>query len=216
MFFLMFTACMNSVSSEISGPMLAIGDSFLDYNLDQDASIPDFTGKALQVSIQNNAIGGTRISSGNPEDDIPSQYESGDWSWVLMDGGGNDLNEECGCNSCEENMDGMISADGQTGDIVSLIQDVIEEGAQVAWIGYYEIPAEADEFFNCNDELAVLSQRFSVLADQQDAFIFIDSRSVLSYDSHPQAYSEDLVHPSTEGSRIIGEYVAAQILAVSE
>jgi len=208
---------METTNPEIfEGEILAVGDSFLDYNTEEEESIPDFTGKALGVSVQNNAVGGTRISSGSPSDDIPSQYESGDWSWVLMDGGGNDLNEECGCGDCDENMNGLISADGQAGDMVELIEKIIEDGAKVAWIGYYEIPAEAPEFSNCNDELETMAERAKSLADLHEDLIFVDTRERLSYDSHPSAYSEDLVHPSPEGSEMIGNYVAEQILSFSE
>ena len=42
--------------------------------------------------------------------------------------------------------------------------------------------------------------------------IFVDSRDIISPEANPEAYSEDLVHPSPEGGRMIGNYVAEQIL----
>ena len=143
----MFFSCEEAIYSNVETPILAIGDLYFDYNTEDEESIPAFTGRALGVSVQNNAIGGTRVSSGDPYSDIPSQYEEGDWSWVLVNGGGNDLNEECGCGDCEENINGIISEDGQSGDMVSLIEKIVEDGSRVAWVGYYNIPEDAPDFF---------------------------------------------------------------------
>ena len=66
-----------------------------------NGSIPEVVGELLgQPAYNARNIGGSMMSTG--EDwSIPNQYDSGNWDWVIVDGGANDLNELCGCGPCE-------------------------------------------------------------------------------------------------------------------
>ena len=124
--------------------ILALGDSVLEWN-GRDA-IPEVAAEMLGMDVQNNAIGGTRLIG-----DIPETYEDGDWSWVLVDGGANDLNDVCGCSGCDSLLNQMVGPDGGYGVMVDLIERITGDGHQVAILGYYQVPNDAPEFTNCSD-----------------------------------------------------------------
>ena len=44
-----------------------------------------------------------------------------------------------------------------------------------------------------------------------DGMLFFDSRQVVSYEETPYAYDDDFVHPSIEGSELVGIEVAASM-----
>lgn len=183
--------------------ILALGDSVLEWN-GRDA-IPEVAAQSMGLDAQNNAVGGTRLTG-----DIPETYESGDWSWVLVDGGANDLNDECGCTGCGYLIDEMVSSDGGSGVMVDLLGKITSDGHQMAILGYYMVPDDAPEFTNCSDEVVTLNSRFSALAEQHDDVIYIAAAEVMA-PSQRNLYDDDLIHPSEQGSRVVGEYMAQQM-----
>ena len=78
----------------------AVGDSVFEWGLGE-YSAPEVVGKVLNIPVYNAAISGSMIST-NEDWSIPNQYEDGDWDWVILDGGANDLNELCQCGDCTE------------------------------------------------------------------------------------------------------------------
>ena len=200
--FLFFIAC----SVDTTG-VQAIGDSIFDWNDKQ--SIPHVVGEKLNLPVVNNAIGGSKVIG---DDGIPLQYEEGDWQWVLIDGGGNDLNEGCGCTDnevCNDIIDSIVAEDGSEGLIYDVVERIIADGHNVALLGYYEVSVDS-EFGNCNDELYILRQRYTNLASLFETAIFVDPTTVVRPDM-TEAYDDDLVHPSIEGGRIVGELIAESI-----
>lgn len=202
------TACSGQ---KVTTGLQAVGDSIFDWN-DNDASIPALTAANLGVPVQNNAISGTTITDiGDP---IFEQYESGTWDWVLVDGGGNDLNDGCECGQCDALLTEIVAADGSTGAMAELVEQIVDDGHDVALMGYYEMPPDAEFGFDrCNDELEVLLSRYESLAARFDTVTFIDVREVVSPTDTPEAYDEDNVHPSVEGGAMIAEHLAAVLSA---
>ena len=193
--------------------ILALGDSIMDWNADEGMSIPDYAGEALGQEVQNNSISGAYISS-DEGDVIADQFEGGNWSWVMLDGGGNDVNDECECGDCLDNIDTMISADGSTGDWVGFIEGILNTGSRVALMSYYGMPADAEfGFHRCNEEVEILRQRYQALADRYDTMILVDAALVVTPDGTPEAYDDDRVHPSPTGSRLVGELFAERMSA---
>jgi acyl-CoA thioesterase I len=191
----------------LEGDVIAVGDSIFDYNVEDEASIPAVIGETLGLEVANAAIGGAQVMGG--ENPIPDQYESGDWDWAVMDGGGNDLNDRCGCGDCGDVMDSLLSEDGTSGSIVDLVQQARSDGARVAWVGYVDMPEDADFGFDrCGDELVEIRLRSAAMAEQDDGVIFVDASEAFGADEL-QYYDDDHVHPSIPGSRAIGELVAA-------
>jgi acyl-CoA thioesterase I len=192
--------------------LLAVGDSVFDYNTENGESIPEVAASKLGIAVQNNAIGGSHLSSNNGES-ITETYEPGDWSWVLVDGGANDLNDECSCGDCEVLLDELISPDS-TGGIMSEFVDQIQgDGHPVALMGYYMLPEGAEYgFANCVDTIIELNSRYTALAEQVEGVYYIDAGEVITPDQS-ELYDTDNVHPSVEGSRVLGEFIAEQILS---
>jgi acyl-CoA thioesterase-1 len=188
--------------------LLAIGDSMLAWHLEDGVSIPEVVGEQLGLSTENASISGAYLSSGG-DSDIPLQYEAGDWSWVIVNGGGNDLTDECACGDCDEVLDGILSEDGDEGTLFDLVSQIVDDGSRVALVSYFEMPEEAGEgFYECNDELAELVLRSTSMSEQFSDVIFFDSRSVVSVEDTPDAYDEDFVHPSVVGAELVGSGLA--------
>ena len=196
--------------------ILALGDSVLGWNAWSGESIPEVIGEILGRPVINAAAGGAHLS--HPERasaadglDIRGQYFEGDWDWVVLDGGGNDLHDDCGCEECGEVLDDLVSADGRTGEIPEFVSGLIDGGTQVMLIGYYAVPSDAEFGFDrCVDEAAEHGRRLQAVAAGIDGVWFVSAGDVISPENTP-AYASDLVHPSPAGSRLVGEYVAAAI-----
>lgn len=195
--------------AELSVETLAIGDSVLEWNLDEGASIPEVWGEAAGLEVENAAVGGAMILDG--EDGIPSQYEPGEWGRVLVNGGANDIGPDgCGCGDCMEVVDALVSPDASEGATVELVQQITGDGAHVVLLGYYTVSPES-EFEGCEDELAALSERYAALAAGDPMVHFVDAAEVMDYTATPEFYDEDLIHPSIEGSEAVGQYIAEQV-----
>ena len=110
-------------------------------------------------------------------------------------------------------VDQIIDESAQSGVMVSLVEQAITDGAQVILLGYYATP-QGSEFEGCDEERAAINQRYSALAAARAAVHFVDMGSVMSPQSTPGHYADDLIHPSVAGSQAIGEAVAAQISAL--
>ncbi|MEO1231378.1 MAG: SGNH/GDSL hydrolase family protein [Myxococcota bacterium] len=193
-----------------AGPVLAIGDSILDWHSDTAQSIPEVYGATADRSVANRAIGGARLLAG--ERSIPSQYVASarNYSRVLLDGGGNDVGGDgCGCGDCRGMVDLIINAQATEGRLVQLIDTIIADGADVVLLGYY-MPPPFGEFSECRDEFAALNQRYAALAASRPPVRFVNMGDVVVYTDRPD-YFDDPIHPSIEGSRVIGEYIAQQL-----
>jgi acyl-CoA thioesterase-1 len=196
--------------------ILALGDSIFEWNVWTDESIPDVISEVLGRPVLNAAVGGAWFANPDPGAateglDIRQQYVEDDWGWVVIGGGGNDLNGGCGCGACESVLDDLVSADGRSGKIPDFSRSLLEDGTQVMFVGYYEVPSDAQFGFDrCGHELTEHGRRLQAMAAEIDGIWFVSAEDVVSADNRT-AYAEDRVHPSPAGSRLVGEHVAAAI-----
>ena len=135
---------------------------------------------------------------------IPNQYESGNWDWVIVDGGANDLNELCGCGPCETVQADIADA------YRSLVESIRSEDIRMVIWGYYGIPSEAPEFGNCNAAIDELSLMQSALADEDDGVFWVNGKVDITGEDLSY-YDDDLIHPSLKGSRKIAEQIVEAI-----
>lgn len=218
------TACEQPLDSEETesppidapaGAILTLGDSIFDFHEVEGQDIPEVIGESLGRAVVDRAQGGAQFAPVEPDDegfDIRGQYVEGDWSWVVLDGGGNDVNDQCGCGDCDEVLDRLISEDGRSGEVADFARRVTETGAQLLFVGYYPIPeGAAFGFDRCGDELVEHEARLQRMAEAIDGAYFISAGDVVSADELSM-YDGDRVHPSVEGSRVVGEYIAETIL----
>lgn len=182
----------------------------------EEASIPDVIGRELERKVFNAAVSGAYFTdelSGETGMDIREQYIEQAWDWLVIDGGANDLNEECGCDACDGELDAIITADGSAGALPELVSAAVGQGVRVVILGYYNVPDTAEYgFADCNDLIDEYSARQELLAAAEPDVWYVDGREAFS-PSDLDAYDDDHAHPSALGAQLIGEAIAAQILA---
>lgn len=189
--------------------LLAIGDSVLDWNRDEGASIPAIVGQRAQLAVMNESISGSQVL--DPSDEgIPQQYISGDWSWVLIDGGANDVGDGCGCGECMGQVNRIISPDASEGAMVSLVSRAVSDGAHVVLLGYYQV--SGPDFAGCEDEAEAINARYQALADRSPEVIFVNMSDAVSNEPMNVYLDEDGIHPSIYGGELIGELIAQRIV----
>lgn len=203
--------------SRNSPRILAMGDSMMAWHSISKKSIAHEVGISLGEPVTSNAVSGARILynlpiSGAAGLKIASQYRKGDWDWVVLNGGGNDIFLGCGCGACTRKLDKMISEDGKRGAIPMMVQDLRQKGAQVAYVGYLRSPGAWSPIENCRAAGDVLEARISALA-MLDRGIHFVSLTDLVPDGDRTFHGADMIHPSVKGSRAIGQRVAAVIRA---
>ena len=207
-----FLALAGSASAD-PRPILVMGDSILDWNRGTGRSVADALGADLGRSVENASMSGARLMPrgflGRVRS-IPAQYARGDWSWVVLDGGANDLLRDCGCARCDAVLDRLITPDGQRGAIPTLIREVRAKGPRVLWMGYYGPNGRGGAFDACEDELRELDARVAMLAARTEGVAFADAGDVMG-PGNAGDYHRDNVHPGPRGSARIGRHLAAAI-----
>ena len=188
-----------------------VGDSLFGSDADGCASIAGFMSLKLELRVTDHAIPGATVIG---EDGIPSQYVSGDWEWTIVNGGGNDAMAYCSegdDEECDEKLDEIITDDNK-GLIPDLINKVKNDGSKVLILGYYNV-AEGSEFEDLILEIEILNDRYKEYAEVNDDVYFISLKDIMSPEGTPDYYSDDLVHPSEEGHKVIGEHIVDFITA---
>ncbi|MEM6637732.1 MAG: SGNH/GDSL hydrolase family protein [Pseudomonadota bacterium] len=198
--------------------ILVIGDSLMMWNRSSGQSIGDELAIALDRSVVNAAVAGARISNPGvvpPRLEIPAQVIEGDWDWIVMDGGGNDLANECGCDACSTVLDGLISPQGDAGEIPDLVRDLRATGARVMLMGYYGPSGRGGPFDGCRDLLSTLDGRLAELAVMESDVFFADAGNAIS-SADPSDYDRDDIHPSPSGSAKIAALLAAAMTTAEQ
>lgn len=206
------------VNAPEQGPMAAIGDSYFEFHAESGDAIPDVVGQTLGREMQNLAVSGAQLFPDDPEAtdeglDIPAQLPVGEWDWLVMDGGGNDFNDRCGCGLCDSLIDSYISEGGTEGRLTDFLRSVTDRGTRVVYMTYPELPPGAEFGFDrCEDEFEVFDARLERMAAALDGVWIVDASEVVSADDL-NAFDADRVHPSVLGAQRIGEHIAERILA---
>ncbi|WP_424975304.1 SGNH/GDSL hydrolase family protein [Dinoroseobacter sp. S124A] len=184
-----------------------VGDSVMTWN--GRNAIPEVIARALGEPVDNNARAGARLTrSSLIARSVEAQFRRGSWDWVIVNGGANDLNRNCGCNRCDAEIAAMISADGQRGTWPDLVAGLRAGGAErVMIVGYYGPTGRGGRTDRCADELAIVDARLSQLAAAREGVFFVDADPVMGPRT-PELFSSDLIHPNARGSAVIGAHVA--------
>jgi lysophospholipase L1-like esterase len=200
------------------GPrILAIGDSLMVWHSVTGRSIPDVAGRLLGAEVSNRAISGARLLFQLPLFaqaglQIRSQFTPGDWDWVLVNGGGNDLWFGCGCKVCDAKLDKMLLPDGSGGEVADLTARIRDTGARVLWFGYLRSPGVGSMIEECRDEGDEFEARLARFAEVQDGVFFISNADLVP-EGDLSFHALDRVHPSPKASAAIGQRVADLIAA---
>ncbi len=198
--------------------ILAMGDSMMAWHSLTGGSIAHTVSAVLDEPVSNHAISGARVIyklpvSGAMGMKISNQYRKGDWDWVVLNGGGNDLWMGCGCGACEKRMNKMISEDGRKGAIPHMVDSLRKTGAKVIYVGYLRSPGAWSPIEGCRDDGDALEARIAKLADILPEMYFVSLADLVP--SGDRSYhGADMIHPSRKGSAEIGMRVAEVISSV--
>lgn len=197
------------VDAQGSAPrVLVMGDSLFAWNRFWNGSVADSIGLQSDARVVDRSAVASFVLTGGLE----RQFTKGDWDWVIMTGGGNDLWLGCGCSACEASLTKMVSPDGRTGRIPDLISHVLSTGAKVAYVGYLRSPELVTPIEHCKDEGDELERRVRIFAETSPEIHFISLEDLVP--PRGQGYfAFDLIHPSRTTSFLIGSRIADVILS---
>lgn len=213
---LLIASCSDRIPNNNTARILAMGDSFLAWQSSEGAAIPDYLEQELGEMVINRSVTGSYMTrslsiGGGLGIDIPRQYKASDWKWVILSGGGNDLRFGCGCRSCDEKLDNLISVDGTSAAIPELVQKIRAGGAQVIYIGYIPSPGVISPVDICENEAIELEKRLTRMASADPGVYFISNADLVPFGDR-SFHAEDMIHPSEKARRDITERVANIIL----
>ncbi|WP_435139807.1 SGNH/GDSL hydrolase family protein [Pseudopelagicola sp. nBUS_19] len=209
------TMPVSAVSRNGEPRILAMGDSLMAWHNLIGKSIAHSVGRELQEPVSNHAVGGARIIyklpiSGAMGMKIANQYRKGNWDWIILNGGGNDLWFGCGCGRCERKMNKIISFNGRKGAIPNMMNSLFKTGARIVYVGYPRSPGVWSPIEQCRNEGAELEARISKLADTQPDLFFVSVADMVPHGDRSY-HGVDMIHPSIKASAEIGERIAAVI-----
>ncbi len=191
--------------------ILTMGDSLLSWNRGADAAVSDQLERLLQTSVVDRSVPAARMLPGLPGLSIPRQYRPGNWDWIILNGGGNDLWLGCGCVLCDGSLRRMVSEDGRRGAIPKAVARLRATGAQVIYVGYMRSPGIGSAIEHCRDEGAELEARLLRMARADSGVHFLSIADMVPYGDR-SFHSVDRIHPSAKA----GGEIARRIMAVME
>ncbi len=200
------------MAQDKSPKILAIGDSLLAWHKLTGRSIAQTVGKELGVSVTDRSLSGARMIyklpiTGTVGFSIPRQYIRGEWDWVILTGGGNDLWLGCGCFKCDRKLNKLISKNTQTGAIPKLVSKLRKKNTQVIYVGYLRTPGQPSPIDHCRDEGDILETRISALAEKDEGVHFLSLKDLVP-NGNLSYHAADRIHPSIKASKAIGKLVA--------
>lgn len=210
---LALAGCSESVMRDDTSRILLVGDSLLAANGALRKSVSHEVERQLGQEVIDRAVPGARMIYGLPVSgaaglNIPKQYRKGDWDWVIVNGGGNDLWLGCGCSFCARKMNRLISHDGAQGVIPDFVSKIRKTGAKVIYVGYLRSPGLGSPIEYCRDEGDELERRIDVLAGQDTGVYFLSISDLVPYGDR-SFHGIDMIHPSAKASTAIGQRLAA-------
>lgn len=205
-----------AIAQSTSAPrILAMGDSLMASHSFSNRAISDSVAHTLGEPVKDRSVLGARIIyrlpiSGALGLNIAKQYRKGDWDWVILNGGGNDLWLGCGCSRCARKMNKLIAKDAQKGAIPKLVRKLRKTGARVVYVGYLRSPGVGSIIENCRDEGDELEKRIETLAHLDKGIFFVSLKDLVPYGDRSY-HAVDMIHPSLKASREIGQRIARVI-----
>ncbi|WP_372611692.1 SGNH/GDSL hydrolase family protein [Aquicoccus sp.] len=195
--------------------ILVIGDSLLAKNRLADRNVAARLSALLDEPVADHSVAGAWMIYNLPITgamglSIPKQWRDGDWDWVIMNGGGNDLWLGCGCDNCDYKLNRLIAENGRRGAIPSLVQQIRHSGARVLIVGYLRNPGFSSPIKSCKDVGDTLEARIARLAEI-DPNVYFHPLTDLVPHGDLSFHAIDRIHPSLKGSDAIARRLAKVI-----
>lgn len=198
--------------------ILAIGDSMLAAHRISGRAVSHSVERATGMEVKDNSVLGARIIynlpiTGSLGLNIGKQYRKGDWDWVIVNGGGNDLWLGCGCSKCDRKLNKLAAKNGKgAGAIPKLIKKIRKTGAKVIYVGYLRSPGAGSPIEHCRNEGDELEKRMKAFAKTDKGVFHVSVRDLVPHGDR-SFHGADMIHPSIKGSREIGKRIARVIKA---
>ncbi|MEP2642293.1 SGNH/GDSL hydrolase family protein [Roseobacter sp.] len=207
----LLSACGEAVTRGESPRILAMGDSMMAWHAGSDEGIADGVEQMLQQQVIDRSVVGARVLyhlpiTGAMGLNISKQYVPGQWDWVIVNGGGNDLWLGCGCIRCDGKINRMISADGQSGKIAAMVQNIRQSGARVIYVGYLRSPGVGSIIEHCRSEGNELERRIGRMAQADSGVHFVSLQGLVPHGDR-SFHGGDRIHPSKKGSDAIARRI---------
>ncbi|MBC7677272.1 MAG: SGNH/GDSL hydrolase family protein [Rhodoferax sp.] len=214
---LLIALCLGTLCGQVSysgagDRILLLGDSMMASNRGSGQSVAAVIEAAVGQDVSDRSVAGARYFYNLPITGklglrLTEQYQKGQWNWVVLNGGGNDLLFGCGCSKCAKMLDRLVSKDGLRGAIPSFIANIRKTGAKVIYVGYLRNPGVQSPIKACKPAGDELDRRLTRMA-RGDAGITFLPMSDLVPSGDRTFHQSDLIHPSVKGSRGIGARIA--------
>ncbi len=186
--------------------VLFLGDSLLAWHRLSNGSVAQNVRRTLGARVVDRSLSGAGMVS-QTDAGIPSQYVPGNWDWVVINGGGNDLWLGCGCARCDRRMHTIIDRNGQSGTLPDLVETARGTGAQVLLVGYLRSPGFGSLIEHCRDDGDELERRLTLFADRTEGVEFLSLKTLVPSGDR-SFHAADRIHPSTKGSAAIAARIA--------
>lgn len=205
-------ACTEAVTRDTQARILLMGDSLMAMHSAKGMGVADAIEEDLNEPVIDRAVSGARYLyalpiSGSLGLNITKQYRPGDWEWIVLNGGGNDIWMGCGCGPCDRRIGRLISKDGTRGRIPGFVSQMRQSGAQVVFVGYLRTPGVTSPVEGCADDGDEMDRRLAKLAALDSGVHFVSLADLVPHGDRSY-HGLDLIHPSVKGSRAIGQRVA--------
>lgn len=207
-----------NIAAETKTPrILVIGDSMLAAHRISGRAVSNIVSRATGIPVKDNSVLGARIIyklpiTGSMGLNIGKQYRKGNWDWVIVNGGGNDLWLGCGCGKCDRKLDQLAAKNGSgKGEIPKLIRKIRKTGAKVIYVGYLRSPGAGSPIENCRDDGDELERRMVAYAKRDSGVFHVSLRDLVPHGDR-SFHGADMIHPSLKGSREIGKRIARVIV----
>jgi hypothetical protein len=207
--------CGEAVSKNETPRILTMGDSLLASHKVSGQAISNSVEKVLGEPVRDQSVLGARVLyalpiSGAAGLSIPKQYRAGDWDWIILNGGGNDLWLGCGCILCNGKLNRLVAKDGKKGAIPKLVTKLRKKGSKVIYIGYLRTPGRGSPIEHCKDEGDILEARITVMAGLDEGVHFLSLKELVPH-GDLSYHASDRIHQSLKASKEIGKLVAGII-----
>ena len=195
--------------------VLVMGDSFMTTNAGTKSAFPHVLEQSLGIKVRSQAVMGARYGYNLPLTgalgmNIAKQYRKGNWDWVVMNGGGNDLWMGCGCTRCKRRLNRLISPDGLKGAIPSTVARARASGARVIYVGYLRSPGLGSPIEHCRKVGDALEARIAVMAKHDPGVSFVSLADMVPH-GDSSYHALDMIHPSPKGSAAAAKRVLEAI-----
>jgi hypothetical protein len=215
---LFLAACAETTVSGKSGQqarILAMGDSLLATHKVSGNAVSNFMERALGEPVVDRSVLGAHMIYNLPVSgalgmNIGQQYVPGNWDWVVLNGGGNDLWLGCGCSACSGRMNRMIDQTGSVGHIPGTIARLRASGAKVIYVGYMRSPGFGSPVEHCRALGDELERRVQEYAARDSGVFFLSLQNLVPHGDR-SFHAFDMIHPSQKGSAAIASRIAGLI-----